>query len=233
MLFSPITGCGDSEAPVAAEALQNSAPEGTADGGNPDGGASNAPGDPSTGDRTSNAADDPGSAVDPITADDAPLPIPADNQTALSLEIGSPFGGSTLDVFPLRQIITVLNFDSIPALTNPAFLEPSQVQYLAEDDLVLGLAINGEAKAYPHNIGWWHEIINDVVGGQPVSVTFCPLTGTGLVFDATDENGEQFSLGVSGKLYNNNLVMYDRRDRTLYPQIYFTGVWGGGARTRA
>ena len=156
-----------------------------------------------------------------------PFRIPADNQTALSLEIGSPFGGSTLDVFPLRQIITVLNFDSIPALTNPAFLEPSQVQYLAEDDLVLGLAINGEAKAYPHNIGWWHEIINDVVGGQPVSVTFCPLTGTGLVFDATDENGEQFSLGVSGKLYNNNLVMYDRRDRTLYPQIYFTGVWGG------
>ena len=89
------------------------------------------------------------------------------------------------------------------------------------------MVINGQAKAYPHNIGWWHEIVNDRVGGHPISVTFCPLTGTGLVFDARDKDGSHFELGVSGLLFNTNLVMYDRRDgRTLYPQLYFTSVQG-------
>ena len=60
-----------------------------------------------------------------------------------------------------------------------------RVSYLSDDDLVFGVVIDGDARAYPHNIGWWHEIVNDVVGGQPVAVTFCPLTGTGLVFDRT------------------------------------------------
>ena len=87
--------------------------------------------------------------------------------------------------------------------------------------------VGGVAKAYPENLGWRHEIINDVIGGRPISVTFCPLTGTGLVFDAADEDGEQFELGVSGLLINSNLVMYDRRDfRTLYPQMIYTGITG-------
>ena len=93
------------------------------------------------------------------------------------------------------------------------------MEYLRPDDLVLGVVINGEARAYPHNIGWWHEIVNDKIGGRAISVTFCPLTGTGLVFDATDAHGGQFQLGVSGLLFNTNLVMYDRRDGdTLYPR---------------
>ena len=84
---------------------------------------------------------------------------------------------------------------------------------------MLGVAINGEARAYPHNIGWWHETVNDKIGGRAISVTFCPLTGMGLVFDATDAHGGQFQLGVSGLLFNTNLVMYDRRDGdTLYPR---------------
>ena len=84
---------------------------------------------------------------------------------------------------------------------------------------MLGVAINGEARAYPHNIGWWHETVNDKIGGRAISVTFCPLTGMGLVFDATDAHGGQFQLGVSGLLFNTNLVMYDRRDGdALYPR---------------
>ncbi|MBI4551963.1 MAG: DUF3179 domain-containing protein [Candidatus Latescibacteria bacterium] len=75
--------------------------------------------------------------------------------------------------------------DDIPALTNPSFVTASGVDYLADDDLVIGLVLNGETRAYPHNVLWWHEIVNDQVGGQRVSVTFCPLTGTGLVFDIT------------------------------------------------
>jgi len=72
------------------------------------------------------------------------------------------------------------------------------VEYLRSDDLILGVVINGEARAYPHNIGWWHEIVNDKIGNQAISVTFCPLIGTGLVFNATDEGGRQFQLGVRG-----------------------------------
>ena len=117
--------------------------------------------------------------------------------------------------------------DGIPAMTNPDFVRPEDITFVAEDDLILGVFLNGEARAYPENLGWRHEIINDRIGDQFISVTLCPLTGTGLVFDATDEDGDQIEFGVSGLLINNNLVMYDRRDNeTLYPQMIFTGISG-------
>ncbi len=117
--------------------------------------------------------------------------------------------------------------DGIPAMTNPIAVEPDQVQYVAADDLVMGVVINGEAMAYPENLGWWHEIINDEVGGQRISVTFCPLTGTALNFNATDADGQGFELGVSGLLMNSNLIMYDRRDdESLYPQMIYTAFSG-------
>jgi len=140
----------------------------------------------------------------------------------------SPFQGSKLDIdsFPTRNFATGNTKDSIPAITNATFVGPAEIDYLLEDDLVLGLVVDGIARAYPENILWWHEIINDEIGGYPVSVTLCPLTGTGLAFKAAD--GAPFELGVSGLLFNSNLIMYDRRDNeTLYPQIYFTGISGG------
>ncbi|NKB71675.1 MAG: DUF3179 domain-containing protein [Candidatus Latescibacteria bacterium] len=139
-----------------------------------------------------------------------------------------PLSGSLLEAFPLNLIVSGgVPKDGIPALTNPSFVGAARANYLQPGDLVLGMVVNGQAKAYPHNIGWWHEIINDRVGGHPVCVTFCPLTGTGLVYDGLASNGRQFELGVSGLLYNNNLIMYDRRDgRTLYPQIFSTAVEG-------
>ena len=118
--------------------------------------------------------------------------------------------------------------DGIPALTDPKFVDPSSADadYLSDEDLVLGVAINGEARAYPHNIGWWHEIVNDVVGGQPISVSLCPLTSTGMVFSALDDD-RRIELGVSGLLFNNNLIMYDRREgETLFPQMTYVGLKG-------
>jgi hypothetical protein len=75
--------------------------------------------------------------------------------------------------------------DGIPALVNPESVEPSSssLSYLKDTDLVLGLVLNGEVKAYPHNILWHHEIINDQVGGKTVIMSFCPLTGTGILFN--------------------------------------------------
>ncbi len=169
----------------------------------------------------SNEADD-ADAQATETAPGIDLPSPAG--------IGGPQEGTFLDLerFPYDSIVSGgPPKDGIPALTNPIFIGPSFVEYLHSDDLVLGVVINGEARAYPHNIGWWHEIVNDKIGNRAISVTFCPLTGTGLVFDATDEGGRQFQLGVSGLLFNTNLIMYDRRDgTTLYPQMAFKAVSG-------
>jgi hypothetical protein len=153
------------------------------------------------------------------------LPPPGGEGRFLS---GSVFD-SVEESFPIELILSGgVPKDGIPALTNPPFaVAAAGPAYLSDADLVLGVVINGEAKAYPHNIGWRHEIVNDWVGGHPVAVTFCPLTGTGLVFDARDADGGHFELGVSGLLINTNLIMYDRRDgRSLYPQMTFTGVRG-------
>jgi len=78
-----------------------------------------------------------------------------------------------------------VNRDGIPALVNPKFVEPGspEATYLANDDLILGVEINGEVKAYPHNILWWHEIANDQVGGKDIIMTLCPLTGSGILFE--------------------------------------------------
>ena len=117
--------------------------------------------------------------------------------------------------------------DGIPAMTNPQVVAPQEAHYLSDSDLVLGVVINGEARAYPHNLGWKHEIVNDQLGGQYICVTFCPLTSTGLVFDGTAPDSSQIELGVSGMLINSNLVMYDRRDEeTLYPQMIYAGISG-------
>ena len=136
---------------------------------------------------------------------------------------GSPFSANS---FPLNEMASVLPRDAIPAITNPTMVRQDNVDYLSDNDLVFGIVINGDARAYPHNIGWWHEIGNDVVGGHPVSITFCPLTGTGLVFDGALPDGRRLDLGVSGLLYNTNLVMFDRRNDTLYPQIYAASITG-------
>ncbi len=140
-------------------------------------------------------------------------------------------GGNFLSVsvFPFYLIASGgVEKDGIPALTDPKFVAPASADadYFSDEDLVLGVAINGEAKAYPHNIGWWHEIVNDVVGGQPISVSLCPLTSTGMVFSALDGD-RRIELGVSGLLFNNNLIMYDRREgETLFPQMTYVGLKG-------
>ncbi|MDA0710218.1 MAG: DUF3179 domain-containing (seleno)protein [bacterium] len=142
-------------------------------------------------------------------------------------------GGNFLnpDTFPIDQLEFGGDRDEFPALIDQAMVPRGNENtlYLQDHDLVLGVEINGDVRAYPHNIFWWHEIANDVVGGVPIIVTFCPLTGTGIAFDARDSDGSRIILGVSGLLFNNNLVMYDQRDgETLYPQM--TGVAISGPR---
>lgn len=120
--------------------------------------------------------------------------------------------------------------DAIPALTQPTMVDPDSpdLLYLEDRDRVLGVVINGEARAYPHNILWHHEIVNDVIDGVPISVTYCPLTGSGLAFNPLVD-GVQLDLGVSGLLFANNLVMFDRIGGDVFgPQLSRSGecaIW--------
>jgi hypothetical protein len=110
--------------------------------------------------------------------------------------------------------------DGIPALTNPTFVVPGApgTEYLLDEDRVIGLVVGNQALAIPLNIMWWHEIVNLDVGGRQLAVTHCPLTGSSLVFDRASIDGAE--LGVSGLLYQNNLIMYDRNAlESLWPQM--------------
>ena len=115
--------------------------------------------------------------------------------------------------------------DGIPSIDDPKFVKANEAEFLFDNDVVIGLEINGETKAYPLPILVWHEIVNDNVGGTPVAVTYCPLCFTTQVFDRTI-NGEEVEFGTSGKLYNSNLVMYDRLTESYWSQALGTAIVG-------
>ncbi|NNF28750.1 MAG: DUF3179 domain-containing protein [Gemmatimonadetes bacterium] len=109
----------------------------------------------------------------------------------------------------------------IPILDNPEFVssEPSEDNdYLEDDDRVIGLVRDGEALAVPHNILWYHEVVN-LDGEDPISVTYCPLTASSLAFRRDAIDGRRF--GVSGVLFMNNLIMYDiGTGESFWPQMF-------------
>ncbi|HEX4186129.1 MAG TPA: DUF3179 domain-containing protein [Stellaceae bacterium] len=112
--------------------------------------------------------------------------------------------------------------DGIPALDNPAMISASAAGYLNSDDPVFGVEINGDARAYPLRIANWHEMVNDVVGGVPVSLAYCTLCGSGILFNGrASGRAEPFTFGSSGLLYRSNKLMYDRQTDSLWNQ--FTG----------
>ena len=115
--------------------------------------------------------------------------------------------------------------DGIPSIDNPVFAEISDSQFMSDSDTVIGLEINGEAKAYPIFILVWHEIINDRVGGIPVAITYCPLDYTTQVFERII-NGVEVEFGTSGKIYNSNLLMYDRITESYWSQALGSAVKG-------
>ncbi len=115
--------------------------------------------------------------------------------------------------------------DGIPSIDNPQFTTVSQENHVSDSDLVLGLDINGDVRAYPLSILVWHEIVNDKVGGVPVAVTYCPLCFTNQVFERVID-GQEVEFGTSGKLYNSNLVMYDRLTDSYWSQALGKAITG-------
>jgi hypothetical protein len=112
--------------------------------------------------------------------------------------------------------------DGIPALTNPTHITAAEADYLGDDDQVFGVALNGDARAYPLRIMDWHEMFNDVVGGVPVALAYCTLCGAGILYDARVPGRDApFVFGSSGFLYRSNKLMYDQETHSLWNQ--FTG----------
>lgn len=109
--------------------------------------------------------------------------------------------------------------DGIPAIDAPAFERADKVDWLEDNEAVLSLTVGGETRAYPLRVMTWHEIVNDVVGGVPVAVTYCPLCNSGVAFERTVPDHGVLSFGTSGLLYADNLVMYDRQTESLWPQL--------------
>ena len=115
-----------------------------------------------------------------------------------------------------------VRFDEIPSLDNPALIPAQEADYLLDTDLVFGIEINGDVRAYPLRIMGWHEMLNDVIGGVPVSLAYCTLCGAGILFETRlREHATPFTFGSSGLLYRSNKLMFDRQTLSLWNQ--FTG----------
>lgn len=122
--------------------------------------------------------------------------------------------------------------DGIPAIDDPTFESvESAAAWLSERDPVILFEHDGDVRAYPLAILIWHEIVNDVVGGKPVAVTFCPLCNASIVFDATFQ-GQTLDFGTTGLLRNSDLIMYDRQSETWWQQFTGQGIVGEWAGER-
>ena len=140
-----------------------------------------------------------------------------DEGSTVTLQPGTEIACS----IPESMIFRAQAVNGIPALTNPDLVTPGApgTEPFRDEDRVVGIVWEGRQIAVPLNIFWWHEIVNFELAGNPLSVTHCPLTGSSIGFDRAGL--PQVDLGVSGLLYQNNLIMYDRAggSDTLWPQM--------------
>ena len=116
--------------------------------------------------------------------------------------------------------------DGIPPIDNPRFIDvAASPDYMKDGEPVVSLEFNGGAKAYPLAVLISHEIVNDEIGGLPVSVTYCPLCNTAIVFDRRVED-RVFDFGTSGNLRNSDLIMWDRQTQSWWQQITGEAIVG-------
>jgi hypothetical protein len=115
--------------------------------------------------------------------------------------------------------------DGIPSIDDPRFVAVAEMTDLGPKEPVIGLVVNGDARAYPLRILTWHEIVNDTVGGVPVAVTYCPLCNAAIAFDRRID-GEGVEFGTTGKLRRSDLVMYDRKTESWWQQFMGEAIIG-------
>ncbi len=139
---------------------------------------------------------------------------------------GSTGSGSDEWLIPRNRVVDGgPGKDGIPALSSPQFISISQAAYLSDNDLVVGYRNGSDIRAYSHNILNWHEIVNDDISGDKLAVVYCPLTGTATGWNRMLSSGET-TFGVSGLLYNTNVIPYDRKTNSNWSQMLLKSVNG-------
>jgi len=121
-------------------------------------------------------------------------------------------------------------YDDIPSLDHATMIAADEADYLLDQDLVFGVEINGDVRAYPLRILGWHEMVNDVIGGVPVALAYCTLCGSGILYETQLEGREQpLVFGSSGLLYRSNKLMLERNTKSLWNQYNGAPVVGAMA----
>ena len=150
----------------------------------------------------------------------------------LGLCLAGPGIAQSLNGFDLKGALVPIDAiarggpprDGIPAIDSPRFVSAVQ-SGLGDKDRVLGLARAGVVRAYPVRILNWHEVVNDRIGSDSVAITYCPLCGTGVAFSARVA-GKETTFGVSGLLYNSDVLLYDRASESLWSQLLGQAISG-------
>ena len=120
--------------------------------------------------------------------------------------------------------------DGIPAILHPKFTTVDQAGWLNDNDLVAGVSIKGEKRAYPVRILVWHELVNDKVNDTPVLITYCPLCGSIIAFSRKID-GKELTFGVSGLLYQSDVLFYDHQTESLWSQLKMKSISGDNVNT--
>ncbi len=115
--------------------------------------------------------------------------------------------------------------DGIPPLRSPNMISAPEAKYLEDSNIVFGLEVNGDARAYPKRIMAWHEMFVDNVGGIPVAGVYCTLCGSMILYK-TEVNGVNHEIGTSGFLYRSNKLMYDKKTQSLWNTLWGRPVIG-------
>jgi len=137
-----------------------------------------------------------------------------------------PQAGNSEWLIPVNEILDGgPGQDGIPSIDEPKFINMQEADFLDDNRLVVGIKIGGNLRLYPHQILDWHEIVNDSFNEESVALSYCPLTGTGIAFNREIDNSVT-EFGVSGLLFRNNLIMYDRNTGSRWSQMQMRSVNG-------
>ena len=119
-----------------------------------------------------------------------------------------------------------VTLNGIPAIDDPEVAPADGARFMRDTDTVFGVSVGGERRAYPVKVLSWHELLNDTIGGQPITLSFCTLCGSGILYAAVDENGDRLMFGTSGLLYRSNKLMFDRATLSLWSNLTGEAVVG-------
>ncbi|HMB97637.1 MAG TPA: DUF3179 domain-containing (seleno)protein, partial [Balneolaceae bacterium] len=146
---------------------------------------------------------------------------------SVSTNTSTPNDSNTNDswLIPEDQVFIGAGRDDIPSIDDPSFKPVGDIDFIEDDELIIGVKIGNEIRGYPHQILNYHEIVNDFIGDEAVAVTFCPLTGSALAWNREIE-GEVTEFGVSGLIHKNNLIAYDRATNSYWSQMLEQSVNG-------